>query len=722
MINGQLGSVVRYLRQVAAEPQGETRSDGQLLHHFVESGDDSAFALLVQRHGPMVLAVCQRVLHDPHAAEDAFQATFLILSRKARSIRKQESVGSWLHGVAYRIARKARSRASVQRDRETVLNDHPSAPVEPDAAWRELRPVLDEELSRLPEKYRAPLVLCYLEGKTNEAAARELGWTKGTVSGRLARARDLLRKRLQRRGLSLAPALLASLLCEQSAPAALAAPLLVATVKGVCGQAVADLGLCGTGKVISLAEGAMQTMFLTKSTIAIGLVLVLTAFSAGLAVMGYASSQQDPAQPAFLLSEQVGAAGEGMSDKELLQGTWIVVTARANGQDVDAMQGNKITFQGDKVKLGGPGGGGDGTYRLFPDKSPRRIDIILPDTEKGMGLGIYKLEDDKLYLCIDDYNNGRPTTFTSKAGTKHMSAVLQRVGGKAPSAKGGGAELQKLRAENELLKAQLEMLRFQMELLKQSLENEKHEQAVKKALQWLNQQKVDAATEKAKEQTMLALMALGQAQLKDAASKEVSMNNLKQIGLAFHCYADQAKRLPAANIYSKDGKPLLSWRVAILPYIEQDQLYQQFRLNEPWDSDHNKKLLAQMPKIYAPVGGKAKDQHSTFYQVFTGPKTLFDGSTGKEFIDIKDGTSNTVMAVEAGEAVPWTKPEDIPYQGGKPLPKLGGLFDGGFNLLLADGSVRFVPAGFDEDTLRHMITIADGQVVDHGKLMPAKKQ
>jgi prepilin-type processing-associated H-X9-DG protein len=189
------------------------------------------------------------------------------------------------------------------------------------------------------------------------------------------------------------------------------------------------------------------------------------------------------------------------------------------------------------------------------------------------------------------------------------------------------------------------------------------------------------------------------------------MNNLKQMAIAMHNYHDVNRHFPPQANYSEDGKPLLSWRVAILPYIEEDALYKQFKLDQPWDSPHNKKLLARMPKVYAPVRGKAKENH-TFYQVFTGKGTVFPGPKGTRIQDITDGTSNTVMIVEAGESVPWTKPADLPFKEGQPLPKLGGIFKGGFNMALCDGSVRFVRPNFNARTLALMITRSDGQPVD----------
>jgi len=202
-------------------------------------------------------------------------------------------------------------------------------------------------------------------------------------------------------------------------------------------------------------------------------------------------------------------------------------------------------------------------------------------------------------------------------------------------------------------------------------------------------------------------------------NQDASKGNLQEIGLAVHKFIDDTGFLPD-DVTDKKGKALLSWRVAILPHIQQDALYKQFKLDEPWDSPHNKKLLAQMPKIYAPVKN-AVDKHSTFYQVFTGPKTMFDGSTGTKIQNITDGTANTLMVVEGGTAVPWTKPADLEYKAGQPLPKLGGQFKGGFNLLLADGSVRFVSSHFDPDVMRLLITINDGEVIDYNRLNPPNK-
>jgi RNA polymerase sigma factor (sigma-70 family) len=193
--------------------------DEELLALYLEGGagvSEEAFRSLMARHGPMIMGVCRHVLHQDQDAEDAFQAAFLTLARKADTIRNRKVLAGWLYEVAYRIAVRARANAARRRDQErqgaamsaTVTNSEQ----ENDAAWNELRPVLHDEVNRLPEKYRLPVILSYLEGKSNEEVARLLDWPVGTVKGRLSRARDLLRSRLTRRGLALSAAFLCAAL------------------------------------------------------------------------------------------------------------------------------------------------------------------------------------------------------------------------------------------------------------------------------------------------------------------------------------------------------------------------------------------------------------------------------------------------------------------------------------------------------------------------------
>lgn len=187
------------------------------------------------------------------------------------------------------------------------------------------------------------------------------------------------------------------------------------------------------------------------------------------------------------------------------------------------------------------------------------------------------------------------------------------------------------------------------------------------------------------------------------AERTRSQSNLKQIGLAMFNYEAMSNCLPG-NIIDKDGKPLLSWRVAILPYINQDDLYKQFKLDEPWDSENNKKLVEKMPKIYAPVRGKAANG-TTFYLRLSGEGTALNPKKQVKITDIKDGTSNTLWAVEAATPVTWTKPEDLEFEADKELPKFGGMFKGDFNALFHDGAVRYLKKGNDPKTLKALITI-----------------
>jgi len=208
-------------------------SDGQLLGRYLTREPEAAelaFAALVERHGPMVLRVCRRVLDDPHAAQDAFQATFLVLARRGGSVRRRDSVASWLHGVALRVAGRARRSAALRRSHERRYAGRVSEAVPgPCGDAADLGPVLHEEISRLPDRYRTPVILCYLEGQTCEQAAGRLGCPVGTVKSRLARARDRLRRRLARRGL--APVGVGALLSAEATRGAVPARLAEATAR-----------------------------------------------------------------------------------------------------------------------------------------------------------------------------------------------------------------------------------------------------------------------------------------------------------------------------------------------------------------------------------------------------------------------------------------------------------------------------------------------------------
>jgi prepilin-type processing-associated H-X9-DG protein len=205
--------------------------------------------------------------------------------------------------------------------------------------------------------------------------------------------------------------------------------------------------------------------------------------------------------------------------------------------------------------------------------------------------------------------------------------------------------------------------------------------------------------------------------VRGAAERMKDQNNLKQLALAMHGYNDRNQTFPIdAAIRSKDGKPLLSWRVALLPYMGHDTLYAQFKLDEPWDSPHNKALLTQMPPVFArPNDPSELAQGLTHYRVFVGPKTPFAPGKPVTIGTFKDGTSNTIMIVETADAVPWTKPDEIPYDPNGPLPKLGGSLPGGFNVAMWDGSVRFVSEKIRESTLRALVTPDGNEIIPPGE-------
>jgi len=286
MANTQLRGVVNQLRRIVGRRCGSTLTDAQLLEDFVSRRDQASFEVLVWRHGAMVLSLCQRILRDSHEAEDAFQAAFLIFARKAKSIGKRAAVGSWLYKVAYRVALRLRAKAARRDTWEQAADDLPARPTADSLAGRELRPVLDEEIGRLPEKYRVPLVLCYLEGHTNEEAAEQLGCPKGTILSRLARGRERLRSRLTRRGFALSALALATALSESAASAALPAPLVAATVEAAtvfaAGQVAAGLV---SASVVALSEGVIHAMFLTKLKIATAAMIALVITGAGAGII-----------------------------------------------------------------------------------------------------------------------------------------------------------------------------------------------------------------------------------------------------------------------------------------------------------------------------------------------------------------------------------------------------------------------------------------------------
>jgi RNA polymerase sigma factor (sigma-70 family) len=283
MATSQISLVIQHLRTAALEPEGAGLTDAQLLESFVSRHETTALEVLVRRHGSMVWGVCCRMLRNHHDAEDAFQATFLVLLRKAGSVRPKEMVGSWLYGVAHQTALKAKATRAKRRMREAPQTTMPEPAVVESELWNDLQPVLDRELSLLPDKYRAVIVLCDLEGKSRQEAARQLGCPEGTVGSRLARARTLLAKRLGRHGLPVSGGALAAALSPKVVSAGVPTSVVASTIKAVtlvgAGQAVA----AGTisVNVVALTEGVMKAMLLTKLKSVMAGLLVIAAVGFG---------------------------------------------------------------------------------------------------------------------------------------------------------------------------------------------------------------------------------------------------------------------------------------------------------------------------------------------------------------------------------------------------------------------------------------------------------
>jgi RNA polymerase sigma factor (sigma-70 family) len=508
--------------------RGEAESpDTELLQRFLEGREETAFAALVERHGPMVLSVCRNMVQNAADADDAFQATFMVLVRRAASIRKPQLLGNWLYGVAHRVAARARAQAARRRARERSEVEMLAA--DPHRVNNEWNPVLHEELNRLPEKYRAPMVLCYLQGMTNQEAARLLAWPVGTVKGRLTRARELLRKRLTRRGVVLSSAFLTAALGTSTISAGVPAALVNSTVRAamlVAAGPVAATGL--SASVVALTQGVLRIMLLTRLTTVFGM-------AAGVGLLG--------ATVALVTHQALAAGGE-------------------------------------------------------PEPALAR-------SEPSAGVQDQPQQDDP------------------------------------------------------------------------------------------KRREADEAEERAQRH---------------------SMDNLKRLALGMHNYVSDHGQFPPAAVYSKEGKPLLSWRVLLLPYLDQRDLYSRFKLDEPWDGPTNKKLLDKMPAIYSFTPDKPKEPGKTIYQVFTGVETVFPNPNASRIADITDGTSNTILIVEAAAAVPWTQPADLPYDPKKPLPNLGGVTKMGIQAAFADGSGRILKPTIKEATLRALITRNGGEVIDPNEL------
>ena len=429
MTTEKLARSLEDLRSALLRRDGANLTDGQLLGLFLSRRDEAAFEALLRRHGPMVLSVCRRVVGNLHDAEDAFQATFLVLALKAATVLPRGAVGNWLYGVAYRTAMKARAAATRRRARERQVRDMPQTPVLPPECRQELHLLLDQELSRLPDKYRVAVVLCDLEGRSRREVAHQLHLPEGTVSGRLTTARRMLAQRLSRYGLTLAGGALA-LVLSQGAAACVPPPLAASTVKAAT---LVAAGRAATGAeippaVAALTEGVAKAMLRSKLQSAIAVLLALTVLAAGAGVATYGTSVAG-AKPAAR-GDDGPKAEKAKSDKDKLQGSWVAVSGEVGGKKApeEFVQKCQVIIAGDKITLTGlvrgeKEKGVEGTFKLDPATKPKAIDISLTNREDA--LGIYELDRDTLKIClVEATGSERPTEFAGK--DQQLLIILKR--------------------------------------------------------------------------------------------------------------------------------------------------------------------------------------------------------------------------------------------------------------------------------------------------------
>jgi RNA polymerase sigma factor (sigma-70 family) len=404
----------------------EDLSDEELLERFTSRQDEAAFGVLMRRYGRLVLSVCRRVLGHEQDAEDAVQVVFCVLARRAGSIRKRGAVGAWLHAVASGVARKAQAKGRRRPVSTANLPDMP-AKDSPEWTWSEVRPILDEEVNRLPEKYRQAFVLCCLDCRTNEQAAAQVGCPPGTILSRLARAREQLRRRLRRRGLALSLGALTGALTREAAAADVPPRLTTAAFRA----AVASAGGGPAADAPAPSVAALTVEYLQSPSEAsrprgrwirvavasiavtlLGLVfLLLRPLIAG-------PGKVAPAPPAPNVQQRVAGAGKvapappAPNDEQRIQGTWAASRVETGGIGIPP-NGLRLTFAGDQFTLLGDNFGLRITarFRLDATRNPREI-TLLPE-RGGESPGIYQFDGNSLKICINQNGPKRPREFTT---------------------------------------------------------------------------------------------------------------------------------------------------------------------------------------------------------------------------------------------------------------------------------------------------------------------
>lgn len=423
-----MNNFILQLRQMVLGRDGGPLSDGQLLERFIADRDEAAFEALVHRHGPMVLRVCRHVVGDEHDAEDAFQATFVVLARKAETVEPRERVCNWLCGVAFRTGQAARSARLRRRahERHVANLPHPAVPPNGDP---DILPLLDRELNRLPEKFRLPIILCGVEGRGRKEVAAQLRLPEGTLASRLNTARRLLAKRLARYGVAISAAAAVLALPKdglaQMHPSLVAAALQAGTKEG-------------PAAVLALANSVLMARLWRRWTVTV--TLLLAAFvgaGGGLAAWQahHKVSQPQPINPVSQISPAPAKpAAHEPTDFDRLQGVWDVVLVERDGEPMPLTEkaGKRLVFvQDDKVmthvlRVQDGHNYVTATVRLDTSTNPKTIEVL-----HGGGRlweGIYLLDEDTMKVCVVPSGHQRPTTFSTAANSPPMLLILKRDG------------------------------------------------------------------------------------------------------------------------------------------------------------------------------------------------------------------------------------------------------------------------------------------------------
>ncbi|MDB5306237.1 MAG: hypothetical protein JWO38_439 [Gemmataceae bacterium] len=775
--------VFRVIHRMVEPPRYAQATDRELLTRYLAERDEGAFEALTRRHARLVQLAVAGVLTDPNDIDDAFQATFLVLVRRARGTEWRTALGPWLYAVAHRVAVKLRAKA---RRLPGPLGDaDPAGRTDrPGACWQEVCDLLHAELDQLPDRYRLPLLLCYLEGQTRDEAAAALGLTVGTVKGRVRRGCDLLRRRLGRRGVTLSAGLMAVVTAPH--PVGAIEPSIVAILRGACSP-----------RAFALAREVTMRSVLWKVAAGVVAAAVLVGVGTGMIAAGGGSAPPTgkvAAEPVAPLSVQAqalryvppDAAVFVHADASRLWGGPLGKSARAAepklfadlaakakalfGVTPDDLESITVFIPRIKVPEESEQVGMVFTFRApfktgtltagFGQVFPKEAKVSVHTPSDRMAVVLVGLDNKYAKLRPADATGPLVPAIQAAASGRHLMVVGSTLANLPDVIRGDNLppdvrafrpilEAESITGIVDLAKEELSVevrvkaatparaaeaekaLGLLATLLQETLTNLGGKGAgnppankdlsaiIKAAGEGLKGAKytTDGAETRARvslpaELPYFAAFAAGLTKTKEAAVQAQSINNLKQIALAMHNYHDTNGGLPPAAVVDKTGKPLLSWRVLILPYIEQEPLYKQFKLDEPWDSEHNKKLIPQMPKIYAIPDDPGAKPGETRYRVFVGNGAVFDTVQGVKFDQVTDGTSSTIMAVTAATAVPWTKPDELTFDPDKDMGKLLGPVGNAYQAAYCDGSVRMFAKLPAAKTLNALITRAGGEVID----------